>query len=203
MASLEHYTRAYGAKTVRSLPVPRFCPNPECSGLARDGVVAEFVDRVHECLDCGSPTLPGDGRISGSPEPPEVEYHELETVFVASDLAQGQLVASTIEAEGIPVYVKGEFLQGALGELPATVSQVEIQVPIERAEAAREIARRWEGPFRERAQEEDAGAVGGAVAGEVPGAVDGVGMVERVVEGAVAAAIQTVGEAEADPDPED
>jgi hypothetical protein len=39
------------------------------------------------------------------------------------------------------------MLQGAVGELSADVHQVEIQVPVERARGAREIAMRFEGPF--------------------------------------------------------
>jgi len=76
-----------------------------------------------------------------------LEFLELETVFIAASAVQGHLVAGTIEAEGIPVYIKGEMLQGAVGELSADVHQVEVQVPVERAEQARQIAMRFEGRF--------------------------------------------------------
>jgi hypothetical protein len=125
--------------------VVRHCANFDCEGLARDGVVAEFRDTVDVCLDCGVALVPGE-----RPPPPdstsELEFLELVTVFIAADLSQGQVVASAMDVAGIPVFVKGELLQGAVGELPPAVGQVEVQVPIERAESAREIAMLWEGP---------------------------------------------------------
>ncbi len=127
----------------------RHCANPDCAGLARDGVVAEFRDTVELCLDCGAVLAPGERPPAPDPER-GVEFLELVTIFIASDLSQGQVVASTIDAAGIPVFVKGELLQGAVGELPPAVGQVEVQVPIERAQNAREIAMRWEGPASEQ-----------------------------------------------------
>jgi len=126
----------------------RHCANPDCAGLARDGVVAEFRDTVELCLDCGVVLAAGERPPAPDPER-GVEFLELVTIFIASDLSQGQVVASTIDAAGIPVFVKGELLQGAVGELPPAVGQVEVQVPIERAQNAREIAMRWEGPASE------------------------------------------------------
>ncbi len=120
----------------------RHCPNPDCAGLIRDGAVAEFVDSVETCLDCGSRLEPGSGEIDREPG---LEYNELHTVFIAANVVQGHLVAGAIEAEGIPVYIKGEMLSGAVGELAADTHQVEIQVPVDRVERAREIALRFEG----------------------------------------------------------
>ncbi len=137
----------------------KYCPNPDCAGLARDGVVAEFRDAVRACLDCGSALILGERPTAVAPE---VEFLELVTIFIACDLSQGQVVAGAIEAAGIPVFVKGELLQGAVGELPPAVSQVEIQVPIERQEPAREIAMLWEGPAR------SGGAIGSQRSGEEP-----------------------------------
>ncbi len=122
----------------------KHCPNQECVGLARDGCVAEFDDRLVECLDCGGRLVRGH---SFPDREPGLEFNDLETVFIAGNAVQGHLVAGSIEAEGIPVYIKGEMLQGAVGELSADVHQVEIQVPVERARGAREIAMRFEGPF--------------------------------------------------------
>ena len=120
----------------------KHCPNPECAGLARDGCVAEFNDTLVECLDCGASLAPGTHR-------PErdlgLEYNDLRTVFIAEGVVQGHLVAGAIEADGIPVYIKGEMLQGAVGELSADVRQVEVQVPFEREDEARRIAMRFEG----------------------------------------------------------
>lgn len=117
------------------------CPNERCPGLARDGVVAEYVDGVERCLDCGVRLIPGP---PPPPPDPAFEYNDLRTVFIASGVAQGQIVAGAIEAAGIPVFVKGAMLEGAIGELPATVAQVELQVPVERVDDALEITRRWE-----------------------------------------------------------
>lgn len=120
----------------------RHCPNPICAGLARDGCVAEYDDVVEACLDCGSSLLPGEAL----PEPdPAFEYNDLRTVFISDNVVQGHLVAGAVEAEGIPVYLKGEMLQGAIGELAPDVRQVEVQVPMERVDRAREIALRFEG----------------------------------------------------------
>ena len=91
----------------------KHCPNPNCAGLARDGCVAEYGDAVETCLDCGSSLLPGEAL---SDPDPAFEYNELRTVFIADNVVQGHLVAGAIEAEGIPVYLKGEMLQGAINE---------------------------------------------------------------------------------------
>ena len=122
----------------------KHCPNPDCAGLARDGSVAEYDDRIVECLDCGARLVRG---LSLPDSELGLEFVELETVFIAASVVQGHLVAGSIEAEGIPVYIKGEMLQGAVGELSADVHQVEVQVPAERAEQARQIAMRFEGRF--------------------------------------------------------
>lgn len=125
--------------------VTRHCPNPDCAGLARDGRIAEYDDRVASCLDCGGPLLAGP-----APEiDPALEYNGLRTVFIAENVVQGHLVAGAIEGSGIPVYLKGEMLQGAIGELAADVRNVEVQVPIERFDEARALAMRFEGPFED------------------------------------------------------
>jgi hypothetical protein len=123
----------------------RHCPNPDCAGLARDGVVAEYVDAISVCADCGTRLI--RGRAERDPDL-GLEYNDLRTVFVAGSVVQGHLVAAAIEAEGIPVYIKGEMLQGAIGELSPEVSRVEVQVPIDRFDRAREISDRFEGAVR-------------------------------------------------------
>lgn len=119
----------------------RHCPDEQCPGLARDGVAAEYVDTVELCVDCGSRLVQGEAH----PEPPPpLEYLELCTVFIASDVVQGHLVRSVLEAEGIPVFLKGEGLRSAVGELPPNVMQIEVQVPIEREDEGRALAARFE-----------------------------------------------------------
>ena len=73
------------------------------------------------------------------------EYSDYRTVFIASDAIQAHLVKGLIESEKIRVYLLGEALAGAVGELPATVMQIEVQVPSEDYLEAREIALRFEG----------------------------------------------------------
>jgi hypothetical protein len=120
----------------------KHCPNADCAGLARDRVIAEFVEALEECIDCGTRLVPGPGVINSEIG---LEFNPLKTVFIAANGTEGHVVAGTIEAEGIPVYIKGEMLLGGVGELPTLDVQVEIQVPAERAEQAREIAMRFEG----------------------------------------------------------
>ena len=122
----------------------KHCPNPECAGRERDGVVPEFRDEIERCLDCDT-SLAAGAAVPPSDDDAGLEYVEWRTVYIAANAAQGRLIGSSIEAEGIPVYVKGEALQGAVGELPATVVQVEVQAPVERFEEAREIAMWFEG----------------------------------------------------------
>lgn len=84
------------------------------------------------------------GRSTNDPhEGPQ--YSDFRTVFIATDSVQAHLVKGLIESEGIRVYLRGEALSGAVGELPATVMQIEVQVPSEDYPEAREIALRFEG----------------------------------------------------------
>ena len=119
----------------------KHCPNENCPGLARDSVVAEFVDELERCLDCDARLIRG----VAFPEPPApFEYNDLRTVFIAADVVHGHLVAGAIEVEGIPVYLKGEALRSAVGELPPDVMQIEVQVPVANEEQGRAIAMRFE-----------------------------------------------------------
>jgi len=119
----------------------KHCPNERCPGLARDGIVPEFVAALERCVDCGTRLIRGE--VAPEPPPP-LEYVDLRTVFIAADVVQGHLVRSLLETEGIPVYLKGEGLRAAVGELPADVTRVEVQVPFEREDEARAIAARFE-----------------------------------------------------------
>ncbi len=113
----------------------KHCPNQDCENLVRHGSIAEFFDIVDVCTDCGTPLVPGE---APRPEPPT--YRELETIYQAADGTQAHLIRAALEEEGIPVNISGEALMGAVGELPATMLQVEVQVPPEFAVRAREIA---------------------------------------------------------------
>ena len=113
----------------------KHCPNRDCPHLLRHGAFNEFQDWVEVCTDCGGPLESGE-----PPEIPRPGFRELVTVYQAASPIQAQIIRSRLEAEGIPVHVKGDMLAGAVGELPANVLYVEVQVPPESAERAREIA---------------------------------------------------------------
>jgi hypothetical protein len=113
----------------------KHCPNPDCENFTRFGRVGEFVDATLVCSDCGSALALGEAT---QPEPPS--FRELVTIYKAADGIQAHLVRGVLEGEGIPVSIRGEALMGALGELPATMLDVEVQVPPEFASRARELA---------------------------------------------------------------
>jgi hypothetical protein len=119
----------------------RYCANPICPGLERDGVAPEYVDSVAHCVDCGLPLMLG-AAPEDAHEPPQ--FTDYATVFIAADPVQAHIVRGLIEAEGLVVFLKGEGLTGALGELPATVRQIEVQVPEEDRERARALVLRFE-----------------------------------------------------------
>ena len=77
-----------------------------------------------------------------SSEPPG--YTDYATVYIAADTVQAHVVASVLRSEEIEVYLKGEVLSSAIGELPMTVKQVEVQVPTEDRERARGLVMRFE-----------------------------------------------------------
>jgi hypothetical protein len=113
----------------------KHCPNPDCDHLVRYRRVAEFLDKMQTCSDCGAPLEFGE-----APQPESPTYRELVTVYKAANGIQAHLVRSVLEQDGIPVSVRGEALMGAIGELPVTMLDVEVQVPPEFAVRARELA---------------------------------------------------------------
>lgn len=121
----------------------RHCANSECPGLERDGVMPEFVDGIVACIDCGGTLMIGPV----PQDPPESpKFIEFETIFIASDAVQAHLLRGLLEAEGIVVYLKGEALTSAIGELPVHFKQVEVQVHPDQQSRSRAIALRFEKP---------------------------------------------------------
>ncbi|MEE4246462.1 MAG: DUF2007 domain-containing protein [Kangiellaceae bacterium] len=49
-------------------------------------------------------------------------------VYRANNWLEANLIKSMLELEGIDVFLLGEYLMGAIGELSADVAQVELQV---------------------------------------------------------------------------
>jgi hypothetical protein len=121
----------------------KHCPNTHCESQIRHGTIAEFSDDTQFCSDCGTALAYGE---APQPEPPV--YRELQTIYQAADGIHAHMIRVALESEDIPVHIAGEALMGAVGELPATMLQVEIQVPPEFAERARSIALQCEKGFR-------------------------------------------------------
>lgn len=90
----------------------------------------------------------------------------MQIAYRAANLSDAHLLRQLMEAEGIPAFVQGEYLQGAVGELPAN-TEVFVRVPDEHVEAARAVVDDWErsepmGFDDEDLDDEGPGAVGRA-----------------------------------------
>lgn len=70
----------------------------------------------------------------------------MQKVYATPDLMLGGLLKSRLEARGIEVVVRNEYLNGALGELPAQDCWYEIWVADEDARAAGWLIERLEAP---------------------------------------------------------
>ncbi|NOT87581.1 MAG: DUF2007 domain-containing protein [Lysobacter sp.] len=64
-------------------------------------------------------------------------------VYRAANIADAHLMRQLLENEGIPAFIQGEYLQGAVGELPAN-TEILVHVADENADAARVIVDEWE-----------------------------------------------------------
>jgi hypothetical protein len=64
-------------------------------------------------------------------------------IYRAANLVDAHLIRQMLEADGIPAFIQGEYLQGAVGELPAN-TEVLVHVADENAVAARAIVDGWE-----------------------------------------------------------
>jgi Putative prokaryotic signal transducing protein len=65
------------------------------------------------------------------------------SIYQAANLADAYLIRQLLEQERIEAYIAGEYLQGALGELPAN-TPVDVRVAPEYAARARRIVEDWE-----------------------------------------------------------
>ena len=81
-------------------------------------------------------------------------------VYRPANTAEAHLIRQMLEAEGIPAYIQGEYLQGAIGGLPISNTELMLRVPDEHAEAARVIVAAWESsepaPFDDDIDDADA-----------------------------------------------
>jgi hypothetical protein len=89
----------------------------------------------------------------------------MQTIYQAANLADAHLLRQLLQDTGIPVHLNGEYLQGALGEVPPN-TPILLMVPDQHAEAARAIVLDWERatPQHDEATEDDALASKSAIA---------------------------------------
>ena len=52
----------------------------------------------------------------------------MQTIYRAANLFDAHLVKDALEAEGIPAFIAGEYLTGAIGQLPA-MDYIAVMVP--------------------------------------------------------------------------
>ncbi len=106
-----------------------FCP--QCGAEYREGVTT--------CADCAV------ALVERAPEKvDEPEWQDLVTVLRTSDEAELAVVRSLLEAEGIRCLLRGEGVQevvgfGRVGGENLALGLVDVQVPAEQADAAREL----------------------------------------------------------------
>jgi hypothetical protein len=83
----------------------------------------------------------------------------MQIVYQAANLADAHLLRQLLEDAGIPVHLNGEYLQGALGEVPAN-TPILLMVPDEHVQTARVMVLDWERatPQYDEAPEDDAAA---------------------------------------------
>lgn len=67
----------------------------------------------------------------------------MQIIYRAANLADAHLVRQLLESEGVPAFVQGEYLQGAVGELPAN-TEVFVRVHGAHVDAARAVIADWE-----------------------------------------------------------
>jgi hypothetical protein len=64
--------------------------------------------------------LPGTGA--------RVSVHPMHIIYRAENLFDAHLVKDALEADGIPAFISGEYLTGAVGQLPA-MDYIAVMVP--------------------------------------------------------------------------
>ena len=83
-------------------------------------------------------------------------------VYRAANIADAHLIRQMLEAEGMPAFIQGEYLQGAVGELPAN-TEILVRVSDDRYDDARAVVAEWESgepmTFDDDEDDDDAAAV--------------------------------------------
>jgi len=117
----------------------KHCPNPECPGLEKFGIISEFNDTSSVCADCGvalndgpaPDTLPQEQK----PEP-DMELVAVIAVTAESDIV---MVESLLQDAGIPYMARGEQIQDLFG-LGRLVTVNPILEPVEFLVAEADVA---------------------------------------------------------------
>lgn len=73
------------------------------------------------------------------------------TVYRAQNLFDAHLVKDALESDGIPAFIAGEYLTGAVGQLPA-MDYIEVRVPDSSCELADSIVAEVQGRLSEARQ---------------------------------------------------
>lgn len=74
-------------------------------------------------------------------------------IYRAANIADAHLIRQMLEAEGIHAFIQGEYLQGAVGELPAN-TEILVQVGNDDYAAARAVVEQWESAEVEDAEDD-------------------------------------------------
>jgi hypothetical protein len=90
----------------------------------------------------------------------------MQIIYRAANLADAHLVRQLLESEGVPAFVQGEYLQGAVGELPAN-TEVLVHVHDAHVDAARAVVADWESSEPVVFDDEDHDEAGHDAAGAV------------------------------------
>jgi hypothetical protein len=75
----------------------------------------------------------------------------MQTIYRAENLFDAHLVKDALEAEGLPAFIAGEYLTGAVGQLPA-MDYIAVMVPESAVAMAQVIVQRVEQQIGESRQ---------------------------------------------------
>ncbi|HET8942123.1 MAG TPA: DUF2007 domain-containing protein [Rudaea sp.] len=81
----------------------------------------------------------------------------MKIAYEAENIIDANLVKNVLESEGIPTFISGQYLTGAIGELPA-VGLVKVMVPDSEWPRARTIAQTLDAQLSEDRAAPDADA---------------------------------------------
>ncbi|MGA9333362.1 MAG: DUF2007 domain-containing protein [Rudaea sp.] len=81
----------------------------------------------------------------------------MKIVYEAENIIDANLLKNVLEQEGIPVFISGQYLTGAAGELPP-MGLVKVMVPESEWPRARSIAQQVDAQLSERRAAPDSGS---------------------------------------------